>query len=104
MSKRRRFSTEFKAKVALDALSEEICVRDALPNTKSCPSIFRNRGTKRFQFRNDDFLPRSRKSRGCAEAYASTSHKEPRRLTQILVKKTIYGWKLNRLPRFSQLT
>ena len=43
-------------------------------------------------------MPRSRKSRGCAEAYASAPHKKPRRLTQRLVKKTICGWKLNRPP------
>ncbi len=39
-------------------------------------------------------MSRSRKSRGCAEAYRSTPHKQPRRLTPRLAKKTISGWKL----------
>ena len=50
-----------------------------------------------FQFRNEEFYARSRKSRDCAEACCSTSHKKSRRLTQRLRKKTIYGWKLVRL-------
>ena len=63
---------------------------------KSAHPFFYNRGAKRFQLRNEDFLSKSRKSRGCPEAYASTSHKEPRRLTQSLARKTIYERKLNR--------
>ena len=51
---------------------------------------------RRFQFRNEDFCPRSRKSRDCAEAYSGMPHKRSRRLTPRLGKKTIYGWKLNR--------
>ena len=47
-----------------------------------------------FQFINEQFFARSRKTRGCAETYVSTSHKEPRSLTPRLRKRAIYGWKL----------
>jgi len=47
-----------------------------------------------FQFRNEQFFARSRKSRDCAEAYRGTSHKRSRRLTLRLRKRAIYGWKL----------
>jgi hypothetical protein len=46
-----------------------------------------------FQFRNEQFFARSRKSRDCAEAYRGTSHKRSRRLTPRLRKRAIYGWK-----------
>jgi len=36
-------------------------------------------------------------TRGCAETYFGTSHKQPRRLTLRLWKRPIYGWKLIRL-------
>jgi hypothetical protein len=36
----------------------------------------------------------AKKTRGCAETYWSTSHKQDRNLTQRLGKKTISGWKL----------
>ena len=36
-----------------------------------------------FQFRNEQFSARSRKTRGCAEAYRGTSHKQTRSLTPI---------------------
>ena len=49
-----------------------------------------------FQFRNEQFSARSRKTRVCAEAYRGTSHKQPRSLTPRLWKRAIYGWKLNR--------
>ena len=58
---------------------------------------------QRFQFRNDDFCPRSRKSRDCAEAYSGMPHKQSRRLTQRLGKKTIYGWKLIIVKTICQL-
>jgi len=49
-----------------------------------------------FQFINTQFFARSRKipPRRDAETYDSTSHKEPRSLTQRLRKRAIYGWKL----------
>jgi len=47
-----------------------------------------------FQSRNEQFFVRSRKSRDCAEAYFSTSHKQSRRLTQRLRKRAVSGWKL----------
>jgi hypothetical protein len=46
-----------------------------------------------FQFRNEQFFARSRKARDCAEAYEYTPHKQTRRLTQILRKRAISGWK-----------
>jgi hypothetical protein len=49
-----------------------------------------------FQFRNEQFFARSRKSRDCAEAYRGTSHKRSRRLTPTLRKRAIYGWTLDR--------
>lgn len=49
-----------------------------------------------FQFRSANFLVRSRKSMGCAEAYENMSHKQIRRLTQILWKRTISEWKRTR--------
>ena len=51
---------------------------------------------RRFQFRNGDFCPRSRKSRDWAEAYRGTPPKRSCRLTPRLGKKTIYGWKLTK--------
>ena len=70
----------------------------AWPKTDSyCPSINRKNsmGTSvSFQFRNEQFSARSRKTRGCAEAYRGTSHKQPRSLTPRLRKRAIYGWKL----------
>jgi hypothetical protein len=36
-----------------------------------------------FQFRNEQFFARSRKSRDCAEAYRGTSHKRSRRLVSL---------------------
>ncbi len=36
-----------------------------------------------FQFRNEQFSARSRKTRGCAEAYRGTSHKQPRSLVSL---------------------
>ena len=62
-----------------------------------CPSMNRNNsmGTSvSFQFRNEQFSARSRKTRGCAEAYRGTSHKQTRSLTPRLRKRAIYGWKL----------
>ena len=47
-----------------------------------------------FQFRNEQFSARSRKTRGCAEAYRGTSHKQARSLTPRLQKRAIYRWKL----------
>ena len=48
----------------------------------------------RFQFRNEDISPRSRKSGDCREAVGVTPHKRSRRLSPKLGKKTIYGVKL----------
>ncbi len=48
-----------------------------------------------FQFRNEQFFARSRKTRGCAEAYRGTSHKQLRSLTPRLWKRAIYEWKLS---------
>ncbi len=50
-----------------------------------------------FQNGNEDFFVLARKLRGCAETYCSMSHKQPRRLTQPGRKKTVSGWKLDRL-------
>ena len=36
----------------------------------------------------------ARKSRGCAEAYMGTPHKQDRRLTPPRRKRTLSGWKL----------
>ncbi len=58
------------------------------------PSINSIVGTAGFQFRNEQFSARSRKTRFFAETYGSTSHKETRSLTQKLRKRAIYGWKL----------
>jgi hypothetical protein len=46
-----------------------------------------------FQLRNEQFFARSRRTRGCAEAYRGTSHKQARSLTPRLRKRAIYGWK-----------
>ena len=55
--------------------------------TSWCPStnrFLRGVGTSaRFQSRNEDFFARSRRTRGCAEAYRGTSHKQPRRLVSL---------------------
>ena len=53
--------------------------------------------TAGFQFRNEQFFARSRKTRGCAETYDCTSHKEPRSSTPRLRKRAIYGWKLTQI-------
>src|SRR5208337_1164158 len=47
-----------------------------------------------FQFRNEGFFVMARKSRGCAEAYDCTPHKQARRLTPPRRKRTVSGWKL----------
>ena len=48
-----------------------------------------------FQFINEEFAARSRKSRDCAEAYCiSTSPKKSRRLTQRSRQRSVYGWQL----------
>jgi len=52
-----------------------------------------NLDTAGFQFRNEQFFARSRKTRVCAETYDSTPHKETRSLTPTLRKRAIYGWK-----------
>src|SRR5512137_1399235 len=46
-----------------------------------------------FQFGNEDFFVLARKSRGCAEAYVGTPHKQARRLTPPGRKRTVSGWK-----------
>ena len=46
-----------------------------------------------FQFRNENYCARSRKSKNCAEAYWSMPHKRFWRLTQRLRNKAISGWK-----------
>ena len=61
---------------------------------RKCSSINVLAGTAGFQFRNEQFFARSRKTRVCAETYDSTSHKETRSLTPRLRKRGIYGWKL----------
>ena len=69
----------------------------SLANVTLCPSTNRRNsmGTNAsFQFRNEQFSARSRKTRGCAEAYRGTSHKQSRSLTPRLRKRAIYGWKL----------
>jgi hypothetical protein len=56
--------------------------------------LFQMLGTLRFfQSRNEDFCPRPGKSRDCSAAARDTPHKRLHRLTPILVKKTICGWK-----------
>jgi hypothetical protein len=54
-----------------------------------------------FQFRNEEFFARLRKSRDGAEAYMGTSHKRSRRLTPRLRKRAISGWKLDNNNTFS---
>ena len=39
----------------------------------------------------------AKKTRACAETYWSTSHKQARRLTKRLGKRTISGWKLGNI-------
>ena len=45
-----------------------------------------------LQFRNEQFFARSRKTRGCAEAYRGTSHKQPRRLVSPRLDLSASGW------------
>ena len=47
-----------------------------------------------FPIRNEAFFVLARKSRGCAEAYIGTPHKQTRRLTPPGRKRTVSGWKL----------
>ena len=75
-------------------------VTEVPSNVSSCPSINVIVGTAGVQFRNEQFLARSRKTRVCAETYDSTSHNETRSLTPILRKRAIYGWKLVHLQLF----
>ncbi len=73
-----------------------LCKYSEFPSTNRNNSM----GTSvSFQFRNEQFSARSRKTRGCAEAYRGTSHKRSRSLTPRLRKRAIYGWKLARIGR-----
>jgi hypothetical protein len=63
---------------------ESIRVHPEIPDGHACS----------FQIGNEGFCSRPRKSKACAETYWSTSHKQGRRLTQRLGKRTISGWKL----------
>jgi hypothetical protein len=47
-----------------------------------------------FRFGKEEFFAQARKSRGCAEAYMGTLHKEARRLTPPGRKRTLSGRKL----------
>ena len=48
-----------------------------------------------FRFEKEGFFALARKSRGCAEAYLGTPHKQARSLTPPGRKRTLSGWKLS---------
>ncbi|VUT24176.1 MAG: hypothetical protein MOIL_00367 [Candidatus Methanolliviera sp. GoM_oil] len=62
----------------------------------SINALLRNGARASFQFRNEQFFGRSKKTRDCAEAYKGTPHKQSRRLTQKLRKSAISEWKRGR--------